>query len=151
VRDYRYRVDREGRVFHDGTEVVDPQVLRFFVLAMRRTEDGRWLVVCQGERNWFDAEGTPLVVQRIRPLGDGSRPAALELGLAGDHREPLDPGTLALRDGDLFCRVRRGALPARFGRVALHQLAPFLAEDAAGPRLLLGGVAHPILPADGPP
>ncbi len=55
MREYRYRVDAEGRVFHDGSEVLDPSTLRFFVRAMQRTPDGRWLVVCQGERNWFEA------------------------------------------------------------------------------------------------
>jgi hypothetical protein len=54
AREYRYRVDCDGRIFHDGTEVVDPAVLRFFLRAMTRTEDGRCLVLCQGERNWFE-------------------------------------------------------------------------------------------------
>jgi hypothetical protein len=68
MREYRYRVDSEGRVFHDGSEVLDPLTLRFFLRAMTRTPEGRWLVVCQGERNWFEAEGTPFVVQRVRPM-----------------------------------------------------------------------------------
>ena len=46
----------------------------------------------------------------------------LELVLAGDHREPLDPATLESGEGRLRCRVRRGALLARFGRLALQQL-----------------------------
>ena len=66
AREYRYRVDRDGRIFHDGTEVVDPAVLRFFLRAMTRTEDGRCLVLCQGERNWFEAPDTPFVIQRLR-------------------------------------------------------------------------------------
>ena len=68
MREYRYRVDAEGRVFHDGSEVLDPLTLRFFLRAMTRTPEGGWLVVCQGERNWFESEGTPFVVQRVRPI-----------------------------------------------------------------------------------
>ncbi len=143
MREYRYRVDPDGRVFHDGSEVVDPHVLRFFLRAMRRTPDGRWLVVCQGEQNWFEAEATPFVVQRLAlDLRDG-RLAAVELILAGDYREPLQPATLEVRDGGLVCRLRSGA-PARFVRLAMQQLAPFLLEDAAGPALLLAGVRHPL-------
>jgi hypothetical protein len=143
MREYHYAVDRDGRVFHDGSEIVDPATLRFFVRVMTRVPDGRHLAVCQGERNWFDAEDTPLVVQRLRPVA-GDDGAALDLCFAGDHRERLDPQTLESEGDRLYCRIRRGALRARFGRVALQQLAPLLVDDAAGPGLVLGGVRHPI-------
>jgi hypothetical protein len=144
MRQYRYHVDADGRVFHDGSEVIDPLTLRFFVRAMTRTPDGRWLVTCQGEHNWFETEDTPLVVQRVRPVPDGAAPVGLELVLAGDHREPLDPGTLEADGGRLYCRVRRGALPARFGRLALQQLAAHLTDDGGEPALVLHGARHAI-------
>jgi hypothetical protein len=144
MREYCYRVDRDGRVFHDGSEILDPLVLRFFLRAMTRTPDGRHLVVCQGEHNWFEAEGTPFVVQRLRPVVDDGGLRAVELCLAGDYREPLDPASLETEAGQLLCRVRRGAFRARFGRVALQQLAPFLTDDGAGPVLRLDGVRYPI-------
>jgi hypothetical protein len=40
--------------------------------------------------------------------------------------------------------VRRGALPARFGRVALQQLAPCLVEEGGALALVVGGARHPI-------
>jgi hypothetical protein len=149
VREYHYRIDGEGRVFHAGTEIVDPGTLRFFLRAMTRTADGRWLVVCQGERNWFEPEDTPWVVQRLRfDLGpDGLRTA--ELCFAGDYREPLDPASLHGEGGRVYCRVRGGAFRARFGRIALQQLAPFLVEEGARPVLVLGGRRYPIELMDG--
>jgi hypothetical protein len=144
MREYRYRVDREGRIFHDETEIVDPATLRFFLRAMTRTPDGRWLVVCQGEHNWFEAEGTPFVVQRLGLAVEGGELRAVELALAGGYREPLDPATLATEGGMLLCQVRGGAFPARFGRVAVQQIAPFLAERDGAPALLLGGRAWPL-------
>jgi hypothetical protein len=163
VREYHYVVDREGRMFHDGTEIVDVATLRFFLLAMRRAEDGRHLVLCQGERNWFSAEDTPFVVQRLaiggrggEQGGDPARTAAggghpsgsavpsIELILAGDYRERLDPATLESEDGKVFCRMRKGAVRARFGRVAVQQLAPFLVEAAGQVGLRLAGVVYPI-------
>jgi hypothetical protein len=144
VREYHYRVDGEGRVFHDGSEVVDPQVLRFFLRAMRRAPDGRWLVVCQGERNWFAADPTPFVVQRLRLDVREGRLVTAELCFAGDYREPLDLAGLAI-DGDrLVCPVRGGGFRARFGRLATQQLAPFLVEDGGGPVLLLAGHRQPL-------
>jgi hypothetical protein len=131
-REYHYRVDAEGRVSIDGSEVTDPATLRFFLLAMRRQPDGRHLVLCQGERNWFTAEDTPFVVQRLalQPGPDGL--AGATVCLAGDLREPLDVSTLSRRGERLYCRVRDGAVPARLGRQALQQLAPYLEEAGSG-------------------
>ena len=52
MREYRYTVDLDGRVFHDGSEITDAAVLRFFMRVMDLTPEGRYLVLCQGERNW---------------------------------------------------------------------------------------------------
>lgn len=144
AREYRYQVDRDGRVFHDGTEIVDSAVLRFFLRAMTRTDDGRCLVLCQGERNWFEAADTPFVVQRLRLSVEGSTLQAVELGFPGDYREPLDPRTLETDHDLLFCRIRGGAFRARFGRVAVQQLAPFLSETGDGSALLMLGAHYPV-------
>jgi hypothetical protein len=144
VREYRYQVDRDGRIFHDGTEIVDRAVLRFFLRAMTRTEDGRCLVLCQGERNWFEAPDTPFVIQRLGLTVEAGRLLGVELVLPGDYREPLDPRGLETERDLLFCRVRGGAFRARFGRVAVQQLAPFLVDTGEGSALVLGGERHPV-------
>jgi hypothetical protein len=144
VREYRYQVDRDGRVFHDGAEIVDPAVLRFFLRAMTRTGTGGGLVLCQGERNWFEAVDTPFVVQRLRLTVEDTVLRAVELQFVGDYREPLDPRTLEAERDLLFCRVRGGLFRARFGRVALQQLAPFLLDTGEGLALLVSGARHPV-------
>jgi hypothetical protein len=144
ARQYWYQVDRDGRVFHDGTEIVDAPTLRFFLRAMTRAEDGRYLVVCQGERNWFEVHDTPFVVQRLRLLVDEATLQEAELCFQGDFREPLDPDTLEAAGGFLFCLVRGGRFRARFGRVAMQQIARFLTDTAEGSALLARGVEHPI-------
>jgi hypothetical protein len=40
--------------------------------------------------------------------------------------------------------VRGGAFRARFGRVAVQQLAPFLVDTGEGSALLQGGARHPV-------
>lgn len=149
TRTYHYLVDREGRIFHDGAEIVDPVTLRFFLRAMTRTHDDRWLVVCQGEYNWFEATPTPFVVLRLRLTGH-EQDDAVELHLAGGVREPLDPATLFTDGADLFCSIGRDRYPARFGRVALQQLSPLLVGDGE-PRLRLNGRLWPIYRAAAPP
>src|SRR5215468_1392830 len=151
VREYTYRVDGEGRIFHDGSEIVDAPTLRFFLLALQRTPDGRWLALCQGERNWFEPEDTPFVVQRLGLRVADGRLDAVELSLAGDYREPLDPATLEHDGAQLFCRVRKGAFRARFGRIAMQQIAPWLMGGPDGSALELGGRRHPLTPAPATP
>ena len=148
-RQYHYTVDPEGRIVHDGTEIVDLATLRFFLRAMQRTPDGRWLVVCQGEDNWFEVPDTPFVVRRVDLDLEADRLRAIELRFAGDVHEPLDPATLESDAGMLFCRIRREAFRARFGRLAMQQLSPFLTEAQGATALMLDGRTYPI--RDGEP
>ena len=147
MREYRYQVDREGRIFHDGTEIVDAATLRFFLLALQRTPEGHWLAICQGERNWFESQGTPFVVQRLGLEVIDGRLRAVKLRLAGDYREPLDPATLEHDATRLFCPVRRGAFRARFGRIAMQQIAPWITEEGGSPTLALDGRRYPLTAA----
>ena len=147
VREYQYKVDADGRVFHDGSEIVDSATLRFFLLGMRREVDGRWLVPCQGEQNWFEVEDTPFVVQRLRLDVEGGRLHRVGLVLAGELQELLDPATLAADGGHLYCRVRRGAFRARMGRLAMQQLASHLEERDGRITLLIDGAPHDITDA----
>ena len=116
VREYRYQVDRDGRVFHDGTEVVDPAVLAFFLGAMEQSPEGEYHALCQGEQNWFETADTPFVIQRIRTGLDHRGLASIELGLAGDYQETLVLSSLEARGDHLYCRVRGdGFSPASDG------------------------------------
>jgi len=144
MREYRYQVDREGRIFHDGTEIVDAATLRFFLLALQRAPDGRWLVVCQGEQNWFEPSDTPFVVQRLGLGVAEGRLQSVELHFAGDYHEALDPATLEQDGSLLFCRVRKGAFTARFGRLAMQQIAPWIGDDGTGPAITVDGRRWPL-------
>jgi hypothetical protein len=137
-------VDRDGRIFHDGTEILDRAVLQFFLRAIRRTPDGRYLAPCQGEQNWFDAPDTPFVVQRIGARAMDGAASPVELFFAGDYREPLDPSTLGTRNGHLYCRIKKGAIPARFGRIAVQQLGEHLTEAEGELIVVLAGARYPI-------
>ena len=56
----------------------------------------------------------------------------------------LDPATLEHDGARLFCRVRKGAFSARFGRLAMQQIAPWLGDDGTGPAITLGGQHWPL-------
>src|SRR5262249_12815958 len=148
MREYRYTVDRDGRIFHEGSEIIDPHVLRFSLLAMEQTPDGRYLAVCQREQNWFETMDTPFVVQRLHCATEQGQLISVELCFAGDHREPLDPDSLEAEGPYLYCRVRGGAFRARFGRSAVQQIAAFLTEDNGAPVLAFRGARHAIRRAE---
>jgi hypothetical protein len=83
-------------------------------------------------------------VQRLRLSLEGSALQAVELCFQGDYREPLDPATLESERDLLFCRIRGGAFRARFGRVAVQQIAPFLMDVGEGSALVMSGRRHPV-------
>jgi hypothetical protein len=87
---------------------------------------------------------TPFVIQRLRLSLEGSALRSVELCFQGDYREPLDPGTLETERDLLFCRIRGGMFRARFGRVAVQQIAPFLVDVGEGSALVMGGRRHPV-------
>src|ERR1700674_2939084 len=106
--------------------------------------DGRSLALCQGERNWFEPDDTPFVVQHLWLETADGHLRAVELRLAGDLREPLDPTTLEHDGAHVFCRVRKGAFSARFGRIAMQQIAPWLVGRPEDPALELMGRRYPL-------
>ena len=89
ARDYRYVVDRDGRIFHDGTEIVDPAVLRFFLRAMTRTDD-------------FN-QATEIVTSRLVSVTDG----ALQ---EGDDFRLIYSGVLSIGTTPLTFVLDRGAV-----------------------------------------
>ncbi len=85
-------------------------------------------------------EGERIQIGLMRmPRGTGGRP----------HSHPNEQwiyvleGTLETEDGHLYCRIRKDGVRARFGRVSMQQIAPFVVEAGGRPALLLDGTAHP--------
>ena len=87
MREYRYVVDRDGRIFHDGSEIIDPLVLRFFLRAMQRSDDGRYRVLCQHAALEDGRSGGTLEARAEIHSGGGARgPARGLCGLAARGR-----------------------------------------------------------------
>jgi len=84
------------------------------------------------------------VIQRLGVSITDGRLHAVELRLAGDYREALDPTTLEHDGARLWCGVRKGAFRARFGRIAVQQIAPWIVEEAGVPVLELGDRRYPL-------
>lgn len=122
MRTYHYLIDKEGRLWIEGTELTDPQVLKFFMTKMESIPDGKFRVLCMGENNLITAEDVPYVVQSI-----DIKPDRIHLKFPGGYQEELDPKTLFVgRDNVLYCKVRKGSFTARFNRKTYLELTHWI-------------------------
>lgn len=138
VREHSYYLDKEGFIYLDGSEVEDPGFYNLVHRSLQRTEDGRFMAVCQGERCYFQVEDVPYVVidlEIVRTSEARSRKPdggleRVSLLFRGDYREALDPTTLCVgKCNVLYCRVRNGSFEARFNRKAYYDLASHIQHD----------------------
>jgi len=129
-RNYYYYLDKEGRIWHEGTEITDPRFALLVHKGMQKTSGGL-LVRCQGENCFFEVEDVPYVVQDLAFRRDDSGELTrIDLIFSGGYTEVLDPATLSVsKENILYCRVRREAFPARFSRKSYFKLIPLIEED----------------------
>lgn len=134
-------IDREGKWFHKGAEMVHREIIRHFYENMDVDANGRYIIHLQGDTCYLEVEDTPFVVRRALfkgPEGNGS--SRVILYLSDDRREDLSPATLHTGKGNvLYCRIRNGIFPARFSRAAYYQIADHIEEEAGRYFLPLNG------------
>ena len=118
-------IDKEGRWFHKGAEMIHREFIRLFYENMEVDEEGRTIIHWNGERCQVEVEDTAYVVRRVE-VDEGR----IVLLLSDDARDVLSPGTVVEgADHVLYCRVRDGRFPARFTRPAYYQLAEHIVEQ----------------------
>jgi len=141
-REWHYRLDTEGNLWHDGSVFDDPNVLKLFMRKMEHLPDGRYFALCQGEKCYFEPDDTVYVVQKV-----DIQPNRVVLGFQGGYQEPLDPSTLHVgKDNVFYCRAREGRFEARFNRRPYLELAHLAEYDPKARKyfLRLGEKRYPI-------
>lgn len=137
-------IDREGRWFHKGAEMIHRDIIRFFYDHMELEESGGYVIMWGEERCSLDVEDTAFVVQRVGFMEDEGA-QVFQLFLSDDTRELLLPETLFVGDEDvLYCKVKQGKFPARFHRPAYYQIAEFVQEEDGRFYLPLNGKKYMI-------
>jgi hypothetical protein len=126
-RVWHYWIDAEGHLWHEGAELDDPDLLKFFMEKMKKQSAGSFHVPCQGEDCSLRAEDVPYVVQDLDITGK-----KIDLIFPGGYREELDPNTLQVgKENVLYCRIRKGEFTARFNRNSYLELARQVQFDVA--------------------
>ena len=139
-------IDKEGRWFHKGAEMVRRDIVRFFYERIGMDSLGRYVIHWGDEACYLDVEDTPFVVQKVRLEEDGGI-QDFRLFLSDDTAESLKPDTLFLGEENvLYCTVKHGRFPARFHRPAYYQLAEFVQEEEGRFYLSLNGKKYFIRP-----
>lgn len=138
-------IDKEGRWYHKGAEMIHREFIRLFYENMSVDPTGRYIIEWAGERCFVEVEDTAFVVRGVTPEGiEGGRLQGFRLLLSDDTVEALQPETLSVGMGHvLYCQVK-GRFPARFSRPAYYQLAAHLEEEAGSYFLPLGGARYRI-------
>ncbi len=119
LRTWHYYIDAEGTVWHDGSELDDPELLHFFFENLRREKDGSLQLLCQGELCMFQCKDVPYIVQSFE-----DKNGEIILHFPGSYKEILDPNTLRVgKENVLYCKVKKGEFEARFSRKTYLELA----------------------------
>ena len=142
-RESTLRLDRDGRFWHDGELVERPRLSRaLHAWVGRHPDDGRPILSNGYDWCYLAVDDTLRFVASLREL-DGSLWASLLDG----RSMPVVPSSLQVdEEGVCFVLLRDDPDLARFTRVAMTQLEPWLVESGEGPALAFGGALVPIRP-----
>ena len=134
------QVSPDGEMSSQGRPMVHPTIIKLIYDSVR-LEDGHYVVTIDGQTCELEVADTFFVVSRVEFSGEGAT-----LTLNDSSSEPLDPKSLSLGDnGIVYCRIKGGSFPARFGRAAYYQLADKIVEKGEGFALELGGESWPLI------
>ncbi len=130
------RLDREGRFWHEGEQIVHDGMRRAFLRWLDRLDDGRWVLRLDETRYaYIDVEDAPLLVTGLRWRDDGT--AWLSINDGTEQELAYD----TLRAGDdnaMYCKVRGGRIDARLTTQAYYALADHIVEGDDGFALRVG-------------
>src|SRR5205085_2624042 len=109
-RAYHYYMDKDGRIWHEGTEITDPRFALAILKNLQTIPDGM-VAKCQGEKCFLQAEDVPYVVQDLALYkGERGDLEQIDLIFTGGYTERLNPESLFVsRENVLYCSVRDGA------------------------------------------
>lgn len=123
-------IDKEGRWYHEGSEMIHREFIRLFYESLTLDPYGRYVLEWQGKRCQVEVEDTAYVVLSVEYRGGRDKDDSFLLTLSDDTQEPLMPDTLFVgQENVLYCKVKNRAFPARFHRPAYYQLAKYIEEE----------------------
>ncbi len=122
-------IDKDGRWFQNGKEIIHTAIYRQFCSMLEKTPAGGYQVRMGREVCGVEVEDAPFVVKGIVQGADGSVGVQLNDGTT----EPFDPAGFWIgKENVPYCRIRNGSFHARFSRPAYYQIARHIDSDPEG-------------------
>lgn len=139
-------VDKEGRMWHFGAEMIHEGINRLLTDHVELDEKGRYIISFQGQRCFVEVEDTFFVIIRLdyRPADDQA-PERYLITLNDGSQEELDPAALTIgQENVIYARVKSSRFPARFLRQAYYQLTEYIVKRGKGFVLPCQGHDYPV-------
>lgn len=135
-------LDREGRMWNDGEEIVHDRLLEFLRQHLRPNPDfgkppefgngigaGEWeIYVSPAERKPVIVKDVPYQALTCKGVPAAGPPETLWVKTYDGVEERIDPASVEIRDHVPYCRVKNGTTGARFSRQAAEQLSRYYEE-----------------------
>lgn len=135
-------IDKEGRWFHNGVEMIHRGMIELFYQHMEMDSKGRYIIKLNDDICYVDVEDTPFVVKGVnidRTSGE------IRILLSDGSIEILDPSTLWVGDNNvLYCKVKDCKFPSRFLRPAYYEIAKWIHEKDGEFYLMVKGQEYKI-------
>ncbi len=144
-------LDREGRWYDQGAQVMNPRLAEFLLIHLSKDEDGRYVVAVGRDKRYVEVEDAPYRALGIEVGGGAEGSERLFVRLNDGSLEPFDPATFWIgRDGTPYCLVRSGLHKVRFTAESYRQLSAYITEEPDTGRYLLqiGSRRIPVPAAD---
>jgi len=124
----KIRVDKEGKWYYEGREIIRRDILSLFYQGLRRDEEGRYFLQIGEDKEFIEVEDTVFVVEWAELRKEGGEEFFL-IGLNDGSSEKLDLSTIRISGRDIpYCDVK-GGFPARFRPLSFYQVAQHAQYD----------------------
>jgi uncharacterized protein len=139
----RLVIDKDGRWFQNGAEIIHQAIYREFCSLLEETSDGGYRIRLGREVCRVEVEDAPFVVLQVTEEGEGK----LCIRLNDGSVEPFVADNFWIgKENVPYTHIKAGKFHARFSRPAYYQLAPYIVSDESEKEffLLLDGKRLPI-------
>ncbi len=134
-------IDKEGRWFQNGSEIIHPGIYVLFCGALEATEWGSYQVRLGNQICRVEVEDTPFVVKSVSEDETGQ----ILMRLNDGTLEAFDPEKFWISaDSIPYCRVKGDVFTARVLRPAYYELSRHVIEEENSYYFLMGDRKVPV-------
>jgi hypothetical protein len=131
-------VDKEGRWYYEGKEIIREDIIQEFLNALQYDEEGRYWICFGEEKELIEVEDTVFLVRQVEKTEDG-----FIITLNDGTKEEMDLETFWIDPrGVPYCLVKNKKFPARLEKIAFYQLAQHAYFDGENYVIEVGGKKH---------